>query len=339
MIKLIYMKITKSQHDEIIRLYVDEGFGCTKLAKQFGVSEPAITKLLKKVGVQRPKVEPLNGKQDIISSMYKVGKSSVEIAAVLNCSHTAILKVLKKNGVEVRNSSECHRINEINENFFDVIDSQEKAYVLGFIYADGCNQQESNMVTMNLSAVDVDILYKISKLIYINDSEKMIKFYKRTKIKDGITKEFSHSVLSINSKHICNILNQIGCGPRKSLTLTFPMILVNKELIRHFIRGYYDGDGGTFFTKIKGRGCCSTIISTRSFCEVVGIHINNELCIRPHTGYIKGNDKLSRLYISGNRQVRTFLDWLYKGSTIHLDRKNKIYQKIINEIKRTNARL
>lgn len=107
------MKITETQRAEILRLYVSEGVGCTKLAKQFGVAEPSITKLLKKAGVQRAKAEPLKGKQDLICSMYRDGKSSVEIADVMKCSHTAVLKVLKKNDVESRTLSESHLVSKL----------------------------------------------------------------------------------------------------------------------------------------------------------------------------------------------------------------------------------
>lgn len=55
---------------------------------------------------------------------------------------------------------------------------------------------------------------------------------------------------SMTSEHTCNTLSKYGCTPKKSLTLKFPekSIFKSEDLIRHFIRGYWDGDGCVSFT-------------------------------------------------------------------------------------------
>ena len=57
----------------------------------------------------------------------------------------------------------------------------------------------------------------------------------------------------VNSPHLINTLISYGCTPKKSLTLKFPDISIfkNMDLIRHFIRGYFDGDGSVFISNEK----------------------------------------------------------------------------------------
>lgn len=66
-----------------------------------------------------------------------------------------------------------------------------------------------------------------------------------------IGKEYSR--IQISSKTLTADLLKLGCTPRKSLTLKFPNdgIFKSNDLIRHFIRGYFDGDGSVFISMEK----------------------------------------------------------------------------------------
>ena len=69
-------------------------------------------------------------------------------------------------------------------------------------------------------------------------------------------KEFKRCRWGVTNKHLHTNLSILGCTPRKSLILQFPKDSIfkeskqysKKELIRHFIRGYFDGDGCISFT-------------------------------------------------------------------------------------------
>lgn len=73
--------------------------------------------------------------------------------------------------------------------------------------------------------------------------------YEGNNVKIGKTKcnkkEFLRCRWGITNKHLWETLNTYGCGPRKSLNLNFPKKEIFKDicLIKHFIRGYFDGDG------------------------------------------------------------------------------------------------
>lgn len=153
-----------------------------------------------------------------------------------------------------------------DEHVFDSIDTEEKAYWLGFIYADGyISSDPLNGISryhfeLQLSIKDKDHLKKFADFI---GYKKELKD-KNTHCNTG---EYNSSRLIISNKHLWETLNNYGCTPRKSLTLEFPdeSIFKDKSLIRHFIRGYFDGDGtlGIYTCNVKeyiyGKAMCSVL--------------------------------------------------------------------------------
>jgi len=309
--------------NKIIQLY-QSGQGSDTVAKQFNIHPNTVLKLLKKAGLSaRPiqrKISPSD--EQVISKLYQDGLSMKAIGKQFSIDPVSIFNYLKKNNIRSRTAEECHRKYAINENYFDSIDTQEKAYILGFLYADGGNVQKSNFVGIHLNAKDIDILYKISERIYVENSRDRVNTYERIR-KD---KKFIHCNLNINSKYVCNQLAKLGCGPKKSLTLTFPEWLIDPELQRHFIRGYYDGDGGLHLPRKKGRSPLVRIISTTQFSAITANILIKTLGVGIYSEHKKD---LTRICVSGGKQAKTFLGWLYKDATIYLDRKYKLYQEFL----------
>jgi transposase len=324
--------LTKEQQAQIIEQY-QAGNGSDTIAKQFDIHSNSVLKVLKRNNIDR---RPFKRKIAIIEfptiiELYNGGLSAPKIAEKYDVSHSVILKILEKQGCDRRDADNTHRKYAIKEDYFDAIDTPEKAYILGFTYADGCNQKDANYINYDISLKDLDILNKIAERIYIDNPHERVRNYVREKNYQGNRKEFHYSVLSINSKHICDVLDKLGCSPRKSLTVKFPEWLTDKELQRHFIRGYYDGDGGIFISNIKGRGANCKTVGTHDFIQdIINITISNlDINIYVHMFH----KQLSRMDISGNQQVKKFLDWIYQGSTIHLDRKYKLYQELLYKMK------
>lgn len=99
-------------------------------------------------------------------------------------------KILKDNNIKIISNVEKLRKYEIDENYFDIIDSEHKAYTLGFLYADGYNNEKKNIVKISLMEDDIDILKQIREPICPN---KPLRYYKYpngdTGLKQGIQKE------------------------------------------------------------------------------------------------------------------------------------------------------
>lgn len=131
-----------------------------------------------------------------------------------------------------------------------------------------------------------------------------------------------------------------GCVPRKSLILTFPNTnQVPENLINHFIRGYFDGDGSVFYTirerysarkkqNIKRITARSEFIGTKEMLTEINKHVkfNNlekEKRRKSNTWYIR-TDSISN--------IRSFYNYLYTNATIYLSRKKQKFEEIFQLI-------
>ena len=99
--------------------------------------------------------------QKIIDLYVNQNISTVQIGKQFGCSHKKIAKVLKSYNIPRTGAS--RRKYYLNETFFDNIDTQDKAYILGFLYADGCNYMPKQTVSMSLQEADYAILERIRK--------------------------------------------------------------------------------------------------------------------------------------------------------------------------------
>lgn len=331
---------TKEEKQKIIELY-KSGLGSDTIGKQFNVGGEAILKILKKNGIARRPIERkkiLKSDEPMIVELYQNGMSADKIGDKYKVAHTLILRYLEKNGIKRRDDSECHRIYEINEDFFDVIDTQEKAYFLGFLYADGCNSKDGKHFGIDIETSDRDILEKFSRLIWLEDPLSHIRDTVRTRsIRGKDEKDYYSSLLNFHSKHMCTKLTELGCVPAKSLILKFPESIKDPELQRHFIRGHYDGDGGIHISELRRTAVSTKIVSTLEFCTSVRNVVLKQTGIKfaePVAANKSGNNTYV-IAMSGTRQIEDFLNWLYKDATIYLDRKYKLYLQLIEKNKET----
>lgn len=277
------------------------------------------------------KIQPTPEITEKIISLYLSGKDTYETASIIGCSQTFIMNTLKRNNIP-RRSTQIYTTKYIsNENFFDIIDTEEKAYFLGLMYADGNNyvrSPHSYEVSIALMEKDKLILEKLRDLLSTNTLLKYLTFKN--------TKWSNQYLLRINNKKMSEQLSKLGCVPKKSLILTFPNEdIVPTHLINHFIRGYSDGDGSIYSRIPKNNGYVNygwQITSTKNFCNSVDHLLSNKLNIHFSKSLVhpKTNQITTTLSVGGNLQVRKVLDWLYQDATIYLPRKYNKYQEFIH---------
>lgn len=218
---------------------------------------------------------------------------------------------------------------KFNTSFFDKIDTQEKAYVLGMLYADGYNSEDRGNVTLSLTQSDREILEKINICL---ESDRPI----RTQVvKNSMYNTQPYCELTFYNRHFSEKLAEIGCPQKKSHILKFPSFnIVPEYLIHHFIRGYVDGDGSIVLCdKNKNpniKVSTATITSTEDFCLWIKgyceeiLEINSYITCR----FPERENNTKTLQFGGNRQVKKFLDFIYKDATIYLERKFNKYLEI-----------
>lgn len=256
--------------------------------------------------------------QEIIK-LYNEGKSLSFIANKYDTYGGKIKSILIKNGIKIRTRAEQNRIInqekglKVNHHYFDNIDSNEKAWLLGFLAADGNVSKNRNRIKIGLSSVDRPILEKIKIMI---ESERDILDYETN---DG----FKVSELSWSSKNHKKQLAKYGIVPNKTYKkMELPIFDFSKQL--SFILGYFDGNG---CFKDNGTTCCLEICSYRPELLKDFARILSFLCSNNKEVY---KDKSRKNYYTltySTKDAKKILDEMYSLNDIFLLRKYYKYKK------------
>lgn len=259
-----------------------------------------------------------------IVTMYNKGLSTTQIGEKLKIYHKLVANVLQENGIE-RTGNNLRKY-QLNEHYFDEINTPNKAYILGFFYADGCNIMNKSTIAMSLEEKDREILEKIRLEI---GSERELEFIEQSKRKDKDNNYHYKDMwrLLLFSSHMCKALEKLGMMPNKSLQLKFPEWL-NEDLYSHFIRGYFDGDGSLYmYQKKNGKYQPTlTITSTKDFCERCLEILRNKTGVGGGIYDSSSHNGITKvLSIGGFVQLDKLLNWLYKDADLYMKRKYDIY--------------
>ena len=304
--------IREEQEEDVIDLY-KRGLSQQAIGDRYGVSREAVKRVLKKHGMSRKDKPKRFSDEEMnkIIQMYESGMSTREIGELYSVSDTTIQSWLEKNNIKRRSS-----IYTLNDNYFDEIDNQDKAYILGLLYADGCNKASEHTVSITLQEEDRHILEDINILI---QNTRPLYFVNLKQYNNSWKNGYE---LDIRGKHISEMLCKYGVVPKKSLILKYPYWM-EQDLQRHFIRGYFDGDGHISKAKYKYN---MSIVSTKDFCEGVQQIIETQLGLPTHLYISSTIDKPTRtLMLTRKNDCKVFFDWLYKDANLFLKRKYNIY--------------
>lgn len=260
-----------------------------------------------------------------VKKLYESGMTCGQIAEKFNCSVSCIEQKVKM-VTTIRKRSDYGR-KKFNENFFEVIDSEIKAYWLGFIYADGCVYTHGNTKYISIKVQDKEICDNFIRDIEGDFTTKTYMMKKTTNSEERREVYFAEC----SSNKMFSDLNKLGVVERKSLILTFPTEQqVPKHLIPHFIRGYFDGDGtvitgarfGHTYSKVKTPYIKIGFNGTKEMLEGINKYIPETMSI--HKEKRRPDTNTYFCYKSGTKTIKKIFDYLYKDATVYLSRK---YQK------------
>jgi hypothetical protein len=242
-----------------------------------------------------------------------------DIALNIGCSRAQIDKILSKETYRTRPHSYKHKI---DHKYFDKINTEKKAYIFGFLCADGSVSKKSvSQLKITLQEADKDIL----EIIRANLKSS-------SPIDEYTYKGKRYCRISFYSKQICGRLKKYGCGVNKTDHLTWDDIKLPRKLMRHFVRGYFDGDGCISFwlqkeKYLKGHW---NITSTKAFATGLRKFIYDTF------GYLcyvsqrhKNNPNNKTIELSGNRQIISIMNWMYNDASIYLQRKKHKYEEYL----------
>ncbi len=212
-----------------------------------------------------------------------------------------------------------------NREYFDTIDTEGKAYFFGLLLSDGSNNQRLGVVELALSAGDVAILEAFKREIGF---QRPIRIQERGIGNDGIYRQ-PRARLTLCGKSFSKSLAAIGCVQRKSLIVTWPSC-VREDLERHFIRGYFDGNGCIFKNDCSPYPAQHSVSfsSTRPFCERVQQILNRECGALGNLERSQCSAPIYSLRYSGNGVAETIGHYLYRGAEFYLERKRHIFDGI-----------
>lgn len=260
---------------------------------------------------------------DYIIQLYDNGCTKEYLQNLYGVSNTVIDRIFKIKNHQFRDDSHKRRIYDINENYFDEIDSPDKAYILGLLFADGCNSVNTNTIKIELQERDKSILDEINKKI---GSNRKLTFHNLNDINSNWQNTY---LLSFTNKHMSKTLCDYGMVANKSLILKFPLFINDEKLLLSFICGYFDGDGHIEWRKTA----FLTIASSFEFCSSLSNILSSKFNIDSKIYYTANKESNTRvLHIFKKPQIYKFLNLIYSSSTMHINRKYNTYLKIHNEI-------
>lgn len=313
--------------DNIVSLYRG-GMLQREIANLYNTSATSIARVLRGEGITSKVVISDDDEYKIIDA-YQSGMTVRDVAKKFNIGEKRASDILKKHDVCVLLSCERPSKYSLNEHYFDNIDTQDKAYILGFLYADGCNC--NNNISICLQERDKEILDKINLAL---GSDRPLRFIDYSNRDGNCQNQYK---LSITNKYMANQLVSLGMVRNKSLILEFPKWL-NKNLYPHFIRGYFDGDG---YVSKNYYNAKLSIVSTKIFCERIQEILYSEVGVNSSIYLCHKNELTTTrtLQISGRNQISEFLDYIYNDANLYLQRKYDIYQSLYKSNQNMNNTL
>lgn len=256
---------------------------------------------------------------DKIISFFNI-ISVKEISNMIGISVPTIYKIFKENNLIFKN-----RKYEIDETYFENIHNEEKSYWLGFLYADGyvrLKYNRSGQLRLKLKKEDISHIEKFKN--DIKSTQIIDSYISSVKVNNKIYKS-EVSEINIYSTKIVKDLYDKGCFNNKTHTIIFPSWL-NNDLIPHFIRGFFDGDGSISIGKFNitlnfVSGSYLFLESIKKEFEKLDIFDCKISKNKSNCWYMTWQkiDDIIKIY-----------NYMYKKSTIQLDRKKEKFEFIFS---------
>lgn len=263
--------------------------------------------------------------------LYEYGASTVQIGKAYGKDPSSVGAKLRRMGVVMRsNKINSRRYKFENPRYFQKIDTEKKAYFLGFMYADGyvttknSDNHSARSFGVSISKKDMHILEDFKKELGSTHPVKVYNTY------SGYSKGVEYVRLLIRNNDTCDDLISQGVVEKKTDIITRPKG-VPYELIRHFIRGYIDGDGSIKMAKPergkKSKKFTVSILGTEDILIFISEYFLENGLVRKVNSFGKRRSAqvVSHVEYGGNIQAQKILDHLYDGATVFLERKHNRY--------------
>lgn len=308
-------KLTKEIAKQLVENFYN-GISFSKSCKELGFSQRLWTNKKKKLNLDFQKANTFDYSiwtKDRINELIKDFNSGIPVYKLVEkygFHKNALAKIINENGGNTTPIS-------FNNTTFSQIDTEEKAYWLGFLYADGAVSSKDNGLELSLQLLDAEHLNKFKTFLKSSSSIRLDFKIGRCRF-------------HVSNKQFKEDLIKCGCTPRKSLTLKFPSKdILPEELYAAFIRGYFDGDGCLSHTysdtKKKRFTISASFVSTKEFCKSLEEILSKENVYFNWNHDKRNNDNVWSIKCNKTCSVK-LLNYIYKDAKIYLERKYSKYK-------------
>jgi Mor family transcriptional regulator len=323
--KRVY-NLSCEQKLDIINQYLSGAMG-PDIARQYGITSDSVYHTLEINGIDRRRYNKFTDSQvtQIIVD-YNNGQSMYSLAKKYGVSGHCIEDYLEKSGIEVRSGRRyC-----CNFDFFEKIDTEIKAYWLGFMFADGwviylAGGKPYYGFGIKLAVLDTNhlSLYKQSL-----NADYPIRMGQRI---DEFGKTHYFSYLIMYSKKVANDLINKGCVQNKThVGYGWPTNAIVPDCLKHhFARGYFDGDG-CIYTPDNISNSLFSINACLDFCKGYQQWLMEQCGLNEVK--IMEKPEIWNLPYGGRLQLKRIYGCLYRDATIYLERKKTIFDKIMGSL-------
>lgn len=259
-----------------------------------------------------------------VMNLISDGRKVPEIANILNINKVTISSFLRTHGIKLNPDKG-------NVHYFDTIDSYAKAYIVGFIAADGAlvKTKTSTTLTITIKYADKAVLEFIKS--EIGNEHKLQEIIRPSSFDPS--KIIHHIRYTISDRYITKALNKLGITSNKSLSMGNIIKNIPYEYRDAFIIGYFDGDGSVTirngqYPNDRGILCRNyslyiQIRGTKDFLLGICNHLKIDVT------HIHQNDSIPHLSFASKKDTYRFFQ-CYKNLPFYYKRKHDKFLQRIN---------
>lgn len=221
-----------------------------------------------------------------------------------------------------------YRKNDIDDFYFEKIDTHNKAYVLGCFYSDGYLVKEGKGTKrIGIDCIDKEWLENIAKDMQFDG--EIVELKKR---KSGYNSTKTIYRFKISSPKLYDDLIKLGCFEHKTNILKFPTEeQVPYKFLNSFIAGFLDGDGSLGIVEEKTGYVRFRMSFTGTHEMIDGIQNYFQSAIVDRERFPERQKNNTSINYSGVHSVFDKISLLYRDTTIRLPRKYNIYLQMCED--------
>lgn len=316
---------TKEEINDIVKMF-ENGNSFDTISEKYKAHFFTIKKLLISQGIDTSKKRRWKQEQidTIVENYTKNAWTYSDLTKYYKTNSREITKILKDNGIDPSYYRGRKTNRNIVKDYFKVIDTEHKAYILGLLMADGCvRKSKHDTYYLTLEMIDLDIIEKVMKELNL-DSKVRVSNRKR----DYIKNERTTYSFSVYSKELCEDLIRHGVSPLKTQYVDWLPNSVPKDLRRHYLRGLIDGDG-SIYHMTDGRWSITLTNNQYNLLKDYNEWLGELTGFKPNK--ISNTVTSKRVTYTGSKAI-TIIQVLYKNNNISLDRKQKLVDQAVKDI-------